>query len=191
MSANYKDEIFKYLTSKDNFTSAFEVYQLFPDVRNRLIEQLWLKVKENLVQLTKETAWDVDISDNIFETYSYLGLFQQNKSLWVLIEQIHKTPYYGLWLEDNNLLDRDQLNKYVEENIKNENHLYTIKTKGDWIGWNNMDINYESLETLRKLLPENYEIFAEEIATMIFEFAEELKEDITKMEKMTTNKTSE
>jgi len=68
--STYQDEIFNYLTKKDNFFSAYEIFQVFPEVKNKLIEQFWIAVKDELEELSKKNDWEIEISENVFDTYS-------------------------------------------------------------------------------------------------------------------------
>lgn len=61
------------------------------------------------------------------------------------------------------------------------------KNAKHWLGWKRISEDFTSINTLKKILPKNRENFADEIAQFLFDFAEEIKPDIDKMNKMRIN----
>jgi len=53
-----------------------------------------------------------------------------------------------------------------------------------WLGWTYTGTNFDSIDTLKKILPDNKIDFAKELATSLYELANELNKDILKMSKM-------
>ena len=144
--STYRDEIFNYLTKKDNFFSAYEIYQLFPEVKNTLIKQFWLAVKSSLEELAKETDWKIKISDNIFETYSSLTVWVDD-SFGVRFEKLHGQTYYGLRVDfDNKDFDRTKIDEFA---LKIE-ALNGMKKSNWWLGWTYAGANFDNIETLKK-----------------------------------------
>ena len=183
--STYQDEIFNYLTKKENFFSAFEIYQIFPEVKNSLIEQLWSKVKKNLEELIEEKDWEIGISENIFETYSSLSV-DVHDSFGIAFEKLHSQTYYGLWIDVNDKkLDRLKIDEYAS-NIEAINRM---RKSNDWLGWAYTGANFDNIETLKKILPDNRDDYAQELADQLFELTIELEEDILKMSKMTKSST--
>jgi hypothetical protein len=181
--STYQDEIFNYLTKKDNFFSAYEIYQAFPEVKKTLIEQYWQNVKDELIELTKNTNWKVELSENVFETYSKLRIWLNgpNEGFGIVIEKLHGESYHGLWIDVNNKqLDRARIDEYTSkiEVIKG------MKKNNYWLGWTYSGVNFDSIETLKKILPDNRMEFAHEFATMLYKLAEELNNDVLKMSEM-------
>jgi len=178
--STYQDEIFNYLTRKDNFLSAYEIYQAFPEVKNTLIKEFWLAVKDLLEELIKTNNWEIEISENIFDTYSYLCIWF-NESFCVAYEKLHGQTYHGLWVDFNNKqLDRTKITEYVS-NIESINWM---KKSNNWLGWTYTGVNFDSIDTLKKILPDNRIDFAKELATLLYELADELNKDIIKISKM-------
>lgn len=180
----YDDEIFNYLTKKENFYSAYEITQLFPQVRNKLVEEFWKKVTERIAnELDKNSKdkWVVELSEDVFETYSSLFLYFSD-SIGVAFEKLHGQPYYGVWIDsDNKKLDREKINKYASglELLEGMN-----KNSDYWLGWSLCGANFNTIETLKRILPENSDEYAEELAKLLFDLAVSMKSHIIKMEKM-------
>ena len=173
----YDDEIFKYITTRDNFETAFEIYQEFPKVKNRLIEEFWLQTRKELEQITEDTIWNVSYSD-IFDTYSHLGLKLSDKPAFkVIYEVLYGQTYFGLWYDrDKGVLNREKINRQLEGI---EEHLSPRKSQW-WIGWDYDNSNFSEMETLKKILPKNREGIPKEYAEFILELAENLKPFIEK-----------
>ena len=178
--STYDDEMFKYLTKKENFISAYEIYQLFPEVKKTLVEKFWPSVKGSLLRLTEGTDWKIEMSEDIFETYSGIDLYC-NDNIWVRIEKLYARPYYGLQFdEENKMLDHSRIRNYASNvvSMKVSNYKW-------WLCLEDTGYDFNNIETLKRILPENREDTAQELAKMLFDFGEELKEDILKMSKMT------
>lgn len=178
--STYQDEIFNYLTKKDNFFSAYEIYQEFPGVKKNLIKQFWLSVKDELTELSEKTDWKIEVSENVFETYSSLSI-RINDNFYVAYEKLHGQTYHGLWIDnDNKQLDRIKINDYAS-NIESLNWM---KKYDYWLGCTLTGTNFDSIDTLKKILPDNRVDFAKELATLLYELANELNNDILVMSKM-------
>lgn len=178
--STYQDEIFNYLTKKDNFFSAYEIPQIFPEVKNTLIEKFWRAVKNSLEELTKETNWEIGMSENIFKTYSSLSI-GLDKRFGVAYEELHGQTYYGLWIDfDDKKLDRPKINEYASK-IEAINWM----KKSKWyLGWTSTGANFNNIETLKRILPDNRDDYAKELANQLFDLAEKIQKDILKMSNM-------
>lgn len=175
--SNYEEEILNYLMKKDNFTSAYEIYHQFPEVRKKLIELFWEDVKKYLAE---KMSWEIKISQHIFETYSTLKVFV-DKSFAVTYEKLHERTYYGLWIDkENENLNRQKIDGFA----KNIKALSSMKSSDSWLGYTYAGPNFNRLETLLRLLPDSREDYAHELANQLFELTEELKDDIQKMSQM-------
>ena len=176
----YEEEIFNYLTKKENFTFAYEIYQDFPKVRDFLVEKFWETVKNSLEEKVKGTDWKVDFSFNKKETELSLKFVE---SIYIGFEGLNKTPDYFLYIdyEQNKKLDK----------VETDKHTSDIDAIKDWEKddagsyWKYLEDDFTNIETLKKILPENRDDFAQELAKMLFDFGEELKKDISNMCKMT------
>jgi hypothetical protein len=179
--STYQDEIFNYFTKKDNFYSAYEIHKLFPEVKNKIIEQFWLAVKDSLEALNKDSGWKIDISENIFETYSSLYI-EFDENFYVLFEKLHGQTYYGLWINhENKKLDRQQINQFAEK-IPALNNM--MKKSHYFLGMNETGANFDDIETLKKILPDNKDDYVHELAKLLFDLAIEVQNDILVMSKM-------
>src|SRR5690606_31947660 len=139
--------------------SAYEIHQLFPEVKNTLVKEFWSKVKGSLEELVKKTNWKIEMSDNVLETYSSLSLFVDD-NLGVSFEKLHGQTYYGLWIDFNNKkLDRIKINKYAEK-IESINWM---KKSNWWLGSTYIGANFDNIETLKRILPDNRDDYATEL----------------------------
>ena len=179
----YEDEMFKYMTKKENFEVAFEISELFPQVKNKLIEEFWKKVNSNLIKMTDSLDWKIDLDEEIFSTYSslYVGRDKWKESFYTCYEKLHEGVYYGLWFDcDDSTLDANKIRKYSER----IECLQETKKSKHWLGYRLIGENFNSIKTLKKILPDSREDFSNELADFLYRFTEEIKPDIEKMNKM-------
>jgi len=178
--SNYKEEIIEYFTKKDNFISGYEIYQIFPEVKKAMVEQFWGRVKVFLEELNVNSQWQINISNDIFATYSNISV-RNNNNIWVAIEQLHSKAYYGIKIDfENKKLNRDEINRYATK-IK---AIADMKSTRWWLGWKYIGDDFNEIESLKKILPENRDNLAQEFAKFLFDFALEVKEDISIMSNM-------
>jgi hypothetical protein len=180
--STYQDEILNYLTKKGNFLSAHEIYQTYPEVKKKLIEQFWMHVKENLESLYENQDFKIELSENIFDTYSSLSIYKSSiPNFAIVFEVLHGETYYGLWINpEDKTLDRIMIDTYCEK----IEALRSMKKNQWWLGYKSIGANFNSIETLKKILPENRMVYAEELAKMMFDLFVALQNDIKLMSKM-------
>ncbi len=179
--STYEEEIFNYLTKKENFISAHEIYEKFPGIKEKLIKEFWYEVKNSLDEKRKGTDWKVDFDHDEPEIKLYF-----DKSIYVGFEGLYdKKPNYYLYVyyEKNKKLDRVKINKYAS-NIKVIDEENWEKEKEGTHYWKYLEDDFSNINTLKRILPENRKDFAEELAKLLLEFGKGLKEDILKMSKM-------
>ena len=151
------------------------------NLKKNLIIEFWSGVKGFLQELTKGNGWEIYLDEKIFERYSkiYVTL---NDSFSVVFEGLISQPFYGLVIDFNNKnLDRERINEHAKS-------IEAIKgmKKSEWyLGYTLTNENFDNIETLKRILPENRDVLAQDFATLLFDFANEVKEDASKMVKMT------
>lgn len=182
----YEREIFNYLTKKENFSSAFEIYQQFPKVKNELIRQFWEMVKKLLDEKANDNNWQVKFFNDISEKYSKLGLClrsDNHENIRVIFEDLLGRTYYGVWINaENNALDKIQIKNFAEgvsaiKQMKSSANEY-------WLGFEYIEPDFNNIESLERILPDVREDLADELAQMLFGLAKEIKEEIEKMSEM-------
>jgi len=180
--SSYEEEIFNYLTSKENFHLTFEIFQLFPEIKNQLIKEFWDIVYKKVKEKLEDTDAKIEISENVFETWSSLFLYYNgNKNIRIGFEQLHVKTYYGVWINAvNENLDRERIDEYVRsiESVK------LLKKTNYWLGWEYINADFNNIGTLKKVLPYIREEYANEIASLLIEFSKRIKQDIIEMNKM-------
>ena len=179
----YEEEMFKYITKVENFEVAFEISELFPDVTKKVIAQFWGQVKNKLIESTNNTHWVVSLDDDVFSTWSSLNLTREKwkESFYVMYEKLHENVYYGLWINyEHNDLDMNRIVRHVE-NIES---LYDMKKSKYWLGYTHIGEDFNSINTLKKILPSRNNDLADELAKLLFDFAEEIKPEVDVMNGM-------
>lgn len=183
----FEKEIFEYLIKEENFSSAYEIYQFFPAVKEQLIEDFWKSVKESLESMVEDTNWEIEIYNDVFDTYSKMGMHlgkDLNKDIRIIFEKLHGDVYYGLWINHNSAkLNTNKIFEYAADIEK----LKGIEAPSNkyWLGLIKLNENFQNLHTLKKILPKGKENLVNEYSNMLFQFAEELKENIKEMYDMT------
>ena len=133
--------------------------------------------------MTKGTDWKVNISFDKKE--SELTLYF-DKSIYINFEELNKTPCYCLYIKykKNKKLDRVKIKKYAS-NVAAIHEKDWEEYVNDACYWKYLKDDFTNIDTLKRIVPENRDDFAQELAKLLFDFGEELKEDILKMCKMT------
>jgi len=176
---DFDEEIFEYLTEdKDRFRYAHEIHQLFPQIEERLIDGFWNLVKQKLTEETRDSEWVVISDDDYTERYSKLGIYLFSKDLRVIYEALHGQPYYGIWIDaKSSNLDRKRVYEYVgnelniPKDMKGPDHGY-------WLAQGDVQDDFRSLQTLRRMLPKKGHKMAEEYASELYALAKKWKDNI-------------
>ena len=182
--SSYQDEMFEFFTSKrEHFISAFEIYQKFPDVKNRLITEFWDLVVDKLTIFINKSNWKITKEEN-----EYLDLYFDDLIYPAFIGLNNKLEV-GLYVDIENEryanIDREK----IEFHFKNLDLYIGMKTNNNWLGYKFAGYDFNNIETLKRLTDnQSKEDFAEELAKMLFDFAIEMKPHIDKMLKMTKKK---
>ena len=60
-----------------------------------------------------------------------------------------------------------------------------MKKNSWWLGYAYTGANFDNIETLKRILHDNRDDYAQELANQLFELSNDLKDDILQMSKMT------
>lgn len=178
----FDQKIFDFLIQEENFEFAYEIYELFPEVRDKLIEDFWKSVKHRLQKLVNDTIWEVKFWESNFSAWWKLGLFLNSgtEDIRVIYEKLQEKPYYGLWLDmETDELDRSKIIDYMSSvEILQHRGGYDGKY---WFGREEIGDDFQSYRTLKKILPKNREVTVNEYSQLLYEFAVELSDEVQKM----------
>lgn len=177
----YENEIYKFVATKDNFKSAFEISNMLPEIKTRMITDFWNLIKNKIEDYikTNEMNWDLSMEK---DGHLYIDINNQ-KDLRIYFANRYNKCYYGIGSNSykKGKLDDERIQKY----IKDEN-LYKEMKKTSWsICWIEYNQeNFANIQTLMKILPEEREAFVNEIATHIINFTHENEIHIYNFSKM-------
>lgn len=182
----FDKELYDFLIQEKHFEYVYDLYELFPDVRDKLIEEFWRSVEDRLQELTEHTIWGVKFWEGSFSSYWKFGLYVKNsdtEDIRIIYEKLHEQPYYGLWLNmKSEELDRKRIINFVR-NIED------LQQRGGydgkyWIGKVETDDNFHNIRSLKKILPNSRKEVVKEYSQLLYDFAEELSEEVLKMSEM-------
>lgn len=186
-----KDEIYNLLTDKENFESAFEVRQQMQEITERLKKEFWELVSKRLEKNCEKTDW-IFYPEDDDEIGLYLKEWDDDMDyykFWIGYTNIGYTNidnnlWYGLWIDTTKKrkFDLNRIDKFVKDNRSFKG--FSERTSNNY--WKkDTSYNFNELPTFKKILPHNNrEEFACQLANELFEFAEEIKDDVIKMSKM-------
>ncbi|MBW1616081.1 MAG: hypothetical protein JRJ49_06020 [Deltaproteobacteria bacterium] len=156
--SQYEEALFEYFTKEENFIAAYEISDIFPKVKKKLVEDFWFKAKDLIEEKLKSLPedykkWEVKISDDISDKESSLSIqLKDNHSIMVKFEKLLRRrffTYYGLWVDrHNDKLDRGSISKHADK-IKAIKELEG-EEDGRFIKWDYTNENFEDIETLKK-----------------------------------------
>jgi hypothetical protein len=164
---NYFDEMFEYLTKKDNYLAAKEIADLLPSVEKKMVLDFWNAVEEKL-KLNIKIGWEVHL-----ENYDNYFCIKFKKSCWNDIAiGLDAELDYGIWFNRINF----NSTKIIE--ITEKHREITATLSPDNQGWfcfkpiPNIDTyRFNSKEKLLRILPTSRESLILEIALLITTYA--------------------
>jgi hypothetical protein len=183
--STYDDEMFNYLTKEENFIPAFELYEIIPDIKERLIKEFWKLVNEKLQDTIKNTQWQTELY--IEETKDpYLDLFFDER-FKVGYEGFYGRPDIYIYIEfgKNNDLDKKQIKYYVRDLAHFKDFNTEDETTQIISYYQYLYEDFRQMQTLKHILPQNRDKYALDLAKELFNFGENLKPEINKMRSMT------
>ncbi len=184
--AEYDDEIYRFLTSPENFKSAWDVSQKFNEIKDTIRKDFWLNVGEKLKKLILD---DFSIDDrNILPQLNMNGF----KGIIIGFESSSKHIIGHGLLINIEFYDIEKINKYLEKFIIKENNYYNFekgteyyKYNDKWIIWTDNAISdYEEKSTFLKMLPNENEELVNSTANILGQFYELIKVHLKEIDKM-------
>ncbi len=180
---NYDDAIFEYITEGENFSSACDIYEILPEIKERLRNEFWDEVSHILEEKTKDTDWILAKS----ETEPYLGFWlDTNYKFFVGFEPLNDDVKYGLWIDCDKLDDQnsDVSKKCIKHLQKKISRLdIGLHEDSTYIIRKDMHINFYQNEDLKRILPNKRGAYAKEISKKLIELATSVS-DIKALEKI-------
>lgn len=120
------------------------------------------------------------MSGDIFERWSYLSL-TYFENLAVTYETLDGNCYYGLWINKGEVAPhRALIDRYRMEN----NLLPGFNSNESWVGWTNLGYDFNNIQGLLKILPDQREINSKDLAIRLTSLAEELLPHLAKIKEM-------
>ncbi len=183
-----EDKVFDFLTKKDNFQSAFEIHQKFPQIKDKLIVEFWMRVGEEIKPLIDNAKWEFELDEsNILHKYS--GLYINITDIMgVGFGQLAGGTDYGIWIDDNDeTLNRERILEYV----RTLQGLEEWNQSDIWPAYKLLNHDFSEIRTLVEIIPENRDGengTVKEFAKTLFDFAKQYEKEIRKMSKMTKTK---
>ncbi|OFY91653.1 MAG: hypothetical protein A3K10_10950 [Bacteroidetes bacterium RIFCSPLOWO2_12_FULL_31_6] len=173
----FKDEMYKFITDEENFNLASEISELMPEVKERLINEFWDLVVKKLTQLDIKNEWDINYEENLF-----IDIYLKNKNwdCYFSLFDLKKNLFYGVYIDEG--LDKSKGYKLLA------NTDFTLNMKkgsenSNWLYWKLQGENFNSSNTLKNIIPSKREDLVNIIATEYFDFINEGKELLIKLNK--------
>ena len=102
----YQDEMYKFITSTENFEAVCDLVDEFPLMKQRLLEEFWLEVRDSLQrEIMRFEAWKIwngitDKSNPAITIYRDEFCFEKanDAKVAIRIEHLMDTPWYGLFV---------------------------------------------------------------------------------------------
>ncbi len=169
-------ELFKYLTDKDNYRYVKQIESLVPEVDRILRNEFWTELVVNELQLlAKEHNPNYLLLDLKEEAkYSQILLFRQDwKDLCFTFESTNgfastsERVFFTISINWKHY-DIEAVKNIVGSDGSGLKHLSYIKR---YLCWEYINYNFKKTEDMMKILPDNRDILAKEIALLLWNFA--------------------
>lgn len=192
---NPYEEVFNFFSQPKNLENMFKVAGHFPKVKSMLQAQFWQSVEGKLRELgsANHKSWTTTVTGNILIGNTKLLIYKpswlKEETLppvaigfeWLALDS--NSPFYGLWVNRNSTtIDYLRIISHI-----NQLEIKKRFPKGFsewWPLWESTDINYQNLDTLIKLLPENRSLLVESLANTVFDLANEIETELDAMSGM-------
>jgi hypothetical protein len=168
----YDDEMYKYLTTPENYKAAKEVAELLNKVNKRLEEEFWDEVGKQFVEkIEKEIK---------YQDYSASEPLSVKRSNWDGVKISSDMYDYGICI-DTNKIEKEKVVPFLSQ--KNSEHHLGDNGSEPWPCYFE---NYLSFGEFINILPENRETKISELVNLIFKYIEaatDVCDEINKMKK--------
>ena len=177
-----QDKMYEFITSPENFEAACDLVDEFPNVKQRLRKEFWLKVRDALKEeLLRFEGWR--IWDNINDAYNpaiaiYRDEFCFEKpgeaKVAIRIEHLNDVPWYGLFV------NRQWINFDFNDIWTQATELKLPEFKiGEIKGWwwplyNKLPYDFNSSKDIQKLIPPERDGLQKEIVSAMMNAMDKL-----------------
>lgn len=183
MTSKYDEAVFEFITKEENFSAACEISDNFQKIKDRLIEEFWKEVKELLEEKNKQEnkKWCIGIEKpDINEDRSNLGFWFAGGDIRVMFYGLSGKSYnlwYGLWINKENEKLKEKIELYDSEiqRLKDNKGMCNFRW---FLASEDTGYNFQTKETLERILPHNRSELSKDLADLLFEFTDEMYDPI-------------
>ncbi len=149
---------------------------MFPEIRDKLVREFWDIVYDKLKEFNVEEDWIIEYD---YKDVEFVISKDNNWLVYVSIGWLKENCYYGIYFDGDSSVNRDKgLTMFnslrSEKKLRKEKHSF---------GWDYFGEDFRNKNSLRKILPLNRHLLAEDYASKIFDFIEAAKEELIKINK--------
>jgi len=148
--SHYEEEIYKFITEKDNFEIAAEIHELFPKVRQKIITKFWEDIKVAFHKKDIDNIWEFDIE--LQRKRPIIWVYKKGWEASFAIENIYQEPWFGIHIEDT-IIDKKKALDIISKNSKIKN-LSSMVWDDDpnWLCWEKTSDNYDNISEIKSIL---------------------------------------
>jgi|GEM_PF-3135745 len=167
----YEQEVFNFLTQRDNFESMIKVVNHYSRIRKQVLESFWNQVADNLLSRVKEINdyWEIinppNKDDKNAKLIIYKKLWKNNEQypfVGVAWERLSAHSYYGVWSDIKSSLINSPKLKQALDSWRNEINFETDNSW--WYLWSHGKYDFNIQNDLVFILPDVAASAAEEYA---------------------------
>lgn len=172
----FDEDFYKFVTAEENFEAIFEIGKKFKFFKEKLISDFWEKVYIILKNEYKEelNGWEPSNENNWISLY-HLKYCNKDEysSIGTAFGNQNHNPWVGVWFHKAiNSNNYELVRKFAEKMIKND---WRLGSKSEEFPiYKVLDDNFNTYETLRKILPSEGDWFAKEYAKTLVNTHKEL-----------------
>ncbi|TYZ12705.1 hypothetical protein FY528_05290 [Hymenobacter lutimineralis] len=179
MSSSYTDAVYEYLAQPENYRAAKQIASQLSAVDDRLVQNFWREVQQELLQRLEPSGWLVQL--RFPNDFTVLRASWQK--LGLRFEDLRGNPYFGVWCSEkvfNRVLVNERLIDLKEKEGKGSN-----PTEG-W-PWYRTLSGYRFYEgaTLERILPAHRALAVKDIADMVERFVTEYGVSLDRVDRET------
>jgi hypothetical protein len=180
----YKQQMFKFLTTPENFHSLLEAVKSFEDVKKQLLTDFWKQTEAALALKTVGSHWKMKISSNVHATHSQLIIYKKSwerqggGSLMCSLayENLVGQVFYGLWVNwdekhPKTVSFREGVKQMKVEDFKTDSHQW-------WPWWAHTTPNFLNPDSFSEILPHVVAETAEQTAINLLQLGEKYGDEL-------------
>lgn len=191
--------MYKFLSRQDNFIAMQKSIDLYPMVKDTLLNDFWQLAHSKLKELIAESQgkWLCSISKDIIkDEWPKLYMYKPDwkidskelPEIFIGMERMMQSfPYYGLWYDsDSELFDQDRFLKLIRDSEFYANMDFEDDEDYWWAFWKNAGpqlYNLDQPKSLVRITEEHREDTAIISAKLIYSLAMDLEGDLDRIMK--------